>query len=67
MSDPNANDETILNEEEVEGEEEEVEGEEEEDEEPKLKYHRLGGYVSELLKNEQEAASCMAIHEKFLV
>lgn len=47
------------------GEEGEEEGEEEEEEEPKLKYQRLGANVQELLK--KEPASCMVVHEKFLV
>jgi len=49
-------------------EEEEEEEEEEEDvedeEEPKLKYQRLGSNVIEILR--RDAASCMALHEKFL-
>ena len=46
-------------------EEYEEEDEEEEDEEPKLKYHRLGFSVIEILK--ETSATCMAVHEKFLV
>lgn len=45
--------------------EESGEDEEEEEEEPKLRYHRLGASVTELLR--KDAASCMAVHEKFLV
>ena len=37
----------------------------EEEEEPKLKYQRLGFSVVDILK--PEAASCMAIHDKFMV
>ena len=50
-----------------EGEEEEEyeEEDEEEEEEPKLKYHRLGFSVVEILKS--DSASCMAVHDKFLV
>eukprot|EP00112_Aurelia_sp_Birch-Aquarium-sp1_P017987 Seg4227.1 transcript_id=Seg4227.1/GoldUCD/mRNA.D3Y31 product="Vacuolar protein sorting-associated protein 41" protein_id=Seg4227.1/GoldUCD/D3Y31 len=36
----------------------------EEDEEPKLKYERIGNAVQEILQ--QDAASCMAVHHKFL-
>ncbi|CAB4043512.1 vacuolar sorting-associated 41 homolog, partial [Paramuricea clavata] len=47
---------------------EEEDGEEEEDEEaerePVLKYERIGNAVSKLFTN--DAASCMAVHSKFL-
>lgn len=46
-------------------EEEEEEEEEYEDEEPILKYHRLGHGVSELFQ--KEAASCLTVHSRFLV
>lgn len=46
-------------------EEESEEDEEEEDEEPKLKYQRLGLSVLDILKN--DAATCMHVHDKFLV
>ena len=36
-----------------------------EEEEPKLKYMRLGSSVIEILK--EDTATCMAVHEKFLV
>ena len=36
-----------------------------EEEEPKLKYQRLGSNVIEILK--RDAASCMCVHDKFLV
>jgi len=58
-------------EEEEEEDDEEEEDEEEggessdEDEEPKLKYRRLGSSVADILKGDE--ASCMAVHEKFLV
>lgn len=54
-------------EEEEDDEEEEEEGAEssDEDEEPKLKYRRLGSSVADILKGDE--ASCMAVHEKFLV
>jgi hypothetical protein len=39
--------------------------EEDEDEEPKLKYQRLGANVMDILK--RDSASCMAVHDKFLV
>ena len=49
-----------------EGDEEEVDEEEvDEEEEPKLKYMRLGSNVTETLR--RDAASCMAVHERFLV
>ena len=41
------------------------EDEEDEDEEPKLKYQRLGANVMDILK--RDSASCMAVHDKFLV
>ena len=52
-------------EEDEEGEFEGGESSDEEDEEPKLKYQRLGSSVMEILKRHE--ASCMAVHEKFLV
>lgn len=53
-------------EDEVDEDEEDSEDEEdEEDEEPRLKYQRLGANVSEILR--EDAASCMVVHEKFLV
>jgi vacuolar protein sorting-associated protein 41 len=39
--------------------------EEEEEDEPKLKYQRLGFSVIDILKT--DSASCMGVHEKFLV
>eukprot|EP01114_Cavostelium_apophysatum_P004970 TRINITY_DN1546_c0_g1_i1.p1 TRINITY_DN1546_c0_g1~~TRINITY_DN1546_c0_g1_i1.p1 ORF type:complete len:976 (-),score=258.51 TRINITY_DN1546_c0_g1_i1:28-2796(-) len=42
----------------------EEEDDEEEDDEPKLRYQRLGANVIEILR--KDAASCMAVHEKFL-
>lgn len=48
-----------------EEEEEEGENSDDEDEEPKLKYHRLGASISDILK--RDAASCMVLHERFLV
>ena len=53
------------NEESQEEEEEEEEEEDADEEEPKLKYQRLGSNVIEILR--RDAASCMALHEKFLV
>eukprot|EP01117_Protostelium_nocturnum_P020637 TRINITY_DN938_c0_g2_i1.p1 TRINITY_DN938_c0_g2~~TRINITY_DN938_c0_g2_i1.p1 ORF type:complete len:911 (-),score=318.10 TRINITY_DN938_c0_g2_i1:20-2752(-) len=47
-----------------EEEEEEEDEEDEEQEEPKLKYQRLGSSVIEILR--KDAASCMAVHFKFL-
>ena len=44
---------------------EEEEESEEEEEEPKLKYHRLGFSVIDILK--EDSATCMAVHDKFLV
>jgi len=41
----------------------ETEGED--DEEPKLKYQRLGDSVKVIL--ERDSATCMTVHEKFLV
>ena len=38
---------------------------EDDDEEPKLKYQRLGAGVTEILKS--DSASCLTAHEKFLV
>ena len=46
-------------------EESEEEEESEDEEEPKLKYHRLGFSVIDILK--ETSATCMAVHEKFLV
>ena len=46
-------------------EEYEEEEEEEEEEEPKLKYHRLGFSVVDILK--EDSACCMAVNDKFLV
>jgi vacuolar protein sorting-associated protein 41 len=43
----------------------EEEDEDGEEEEPKLKYMRLGSNVIEILK--EDSATCMAVHEKFLV
>lgn len=37
----------------------------EDEEEPKLKYIRLGSSASDILK--RDSATCMAVHEKFLV
>jgi hypothetical protein len=51
--------------EEEEEDDEEDDEEEEEEEEPKLKYQRLGASMSEILKN--DTASCMTVHDKFLV
>mmetsp|Transcript_7798 Transcript_7798/g.14869 ORF Transcript_7798/g.14869 Transcript_7798/m.14869 type:complete len:939 (+) Transcript_7798:56-2872(+) len=51
-----------------EGDEGDQEGdveEEDEEEEPKLKYHRLGASVTEILK--EDSAKCLVAHEKFLV
>jgi hypothetical protein len=48
-----------------EGEDESDEEDEGEDEEPKLKYQRLGFSVLEILKD--DSATCMHVHEKFLV
>ena len=62
---PDEEDEVEGEEEEEEEEEEEGEEEDEEEEEPKLKYQRLGSNVGEILKNDH--ASCMTVHEKFLV
>eukprot|EP01133_Synstelium_polycarpum_P008140 gene8140-9554_t len=52
-------------EEEEEEETEYVEGEQEDDIEPILNYTRLGHGVTEILK--KDAASCMAVHPKFIV
>lgn len=49
----------------IEEEDEEEEEYEYEDEEPILKYHRLGHGVSELFQ--KEAASCLTVHSRFLV
>eukprot|EP00794_Sanderia_malayensis_P011371 gene11371-12556_t len=38
--------------------------EDDDDEEPKLKYERVGNNIQEILT--QDAASCMAVHQKFL-
>ena len=40
-------------------------GEEEEEEEPKLKYHRLGFSVTEILNS--DVATCLSAHSRFLV
>eukprot|EP01088_Endostelium_zonatum_P016114 TRINITY_DN4223_c0_g1_i1.p1 TRINITY_DN4223_c0_g1~~TRINITY_DN4223_c0_g1_i1.p1 ORF type:complete len:1005 (-),score=309.56 TRINITY_DN4223_c0_g1_i1:127-3141(-) len=45
--------------------EESSEGEDEEEDEPKLKYQRLGADVLKILK--EESASCLQVHERFLV
>ena len=44
--------------------EDEDDFEDEEDEEPKLKYERVGNAIQDILQ--QDAASCMAVHLKFL-
>eukprot|EP00058_Branchiostoma_floridae_P023305 XP_002608795.1 hypothetical protein BRAFLDRAFT_125598 [Branchiostoma floridae] len=49
---------------EEEEEEEDSESDESEEEEPKLKYERVGNDLSDILR--KDAASCMAVHEKFL-
>ena len=43
----------------------EEEDEEDEEEEPKLKYHRLGFSVSEILNS--DVATCLSAHSRFLV
>ena len=59
---PGEDKEQVYEEGEDESDEEEDEGE---DEEPKLKYQRLGFSVLEILKD--DSATCMHVHEKFLV
>lgn len=59
---PGEDKEEVYEEGEDESDEEEDEGE---DEEPKLKYQRLGFSVLEILKD--DSATCMHVHEKFLV
>ncbi len=59
------NDRSEDSEEETEKSEEEEEDEDEEEEEPKLKYQRLGFSVLDILK--EDAATCMHVHDKFLV
>jgi len=44
--------------------EDDEEDDDEEDEEPKLKYQRVSPGMTEMLK--QDAASCLAVHDKFL-
>jgi len=51
-------------EDEARSEDEEEYDDDEEDEEPKLKYERVGNAVQDILQ--QDAASCMAVHLKFL-
>ncbi|XP_070565310.1 vacuolar protein sorting-associated protein 41 homolog [Ptychodera flava] len=55
--------------EEEEEEEEEEEGstsDESEIQEPKLKYERIGNDMQNILDRSQDAASCLAVHSKFL-
>ena len=47
-----------------EAESDEDDDDDEEEEEPKLKYHRLGANVVDILK--RDSASCMAVHDRFL-
>jgi hypothetical protein len=63
---PGEDKEELHRREEEEDDSEDEEGEEEEeDEEPKLKYQRLGFSVLDILKD--DSATCMHVHEKFLV
>eukprot|EP01119_Soliformovum_irregulare_P019120 TRINITY_DN5998_c0_g1_i1.p1 TRINITY_DN5998_c0_g1~~TRINITY_DN5998_c0_g1_i1.p1 ORF type:complete len:882 (+),score=254.78 TRINITY_DN5998_c0_g1_i1:60-2705(+) len=64
MADQTDNNNVIDDDDDVGDEDAEDPTQEEEDEEPKLKYQRLGSHVVEILR--RDAASCMAVHDKFL-
>ncbi|XP_078703981.1 vacuolar protein sorting-associated protein 41 homolog isoform X2 [Branchiostoma floridae x Branchiostoma belcheri] len=64
MADQNTQDTQQMEKSDEEEEEEESDSDESEEEEPKLKYERVGNDLSDILR--KDAASCMAVHEKFL-